>query len=134
MNYLDKFTNHLEFLGYEIENKKSEDGTMEYANATHNTLDSLMIFPDEANKIVYLRSLTSFDKKITSAMYEYLDEVNGQYSVLRSYIDEGNSTLCRETHFTGDYDKKVFNKFFELVRNDWQIFHMQKDFEEIWIK
>jgi hypothetical protein len=134
MKYISKFTDHLEFLGYKIENMETKrDHQYDMALATHNQENSIFVMADQQLDFLFLHIRLNFQKKITGIMYEYLDEVNGAMNLSRAYIDEDDSQVILQTHWTGVYEKKLFGEFISLFGRDQHILTSLPDFDKIWL-
>lgn len=133
MKYIAKFTDHLEFLGYKIEDPEGKtDSEFDLALALHTQDNNLLLVADKALEMLHLQVRLNFNKKVSGIMYEYLDEVNGALNISRAYIDEDESSLMLQTHWTGQYEKKLFGEFLQIFKRDQQILVSFPDFEKIW--
>lgn len=134
MQYLDRFTDHLEFLGYKIEKLDTSPKDDFYsALATHTKNNNIALIAQKNIDLILFQIRLNFDKRVTTIMYEYLDEVNGRVDLARAYIDEESSQLILQTHWTSTYDKKLFGEFLAMFENDQKILVSLPHFDKIWV-
>jgi len=110
---LDQIISHLEFLGYEIEQR--EGGIIKANHQLHaNFLFHLFGFGFMA-KAMY--GVNTLGKSHRSDFLERLNAYNGLARVSRAYVDK-DFDLAVEAVFPNYYDKAAFGTFMESYNDD----------------
>ncbi len=117
---IEKIKNHLEFLGYTIEESKPEkEGEKLVYLGTHPTKYNL-IFTDFTPGIVMFRCQLATGKMFSEERMLFLNNANKTIGITKVYADENdkNMVLKFEAFYGGDYIKASFSEFIGAFEGD----------------
>jgi hypothetical protein len=133
---LDKFCNHLEFLGYKIEKTKpATEDEKEIVLAEHVQKNNLIFFEMQPNFILFRVNLTS-NKQVAPEMDDFMNRANKEILLSRIYYKENdaNKTLIVfEFVYTGPYSKETFSQFLDYTQHDQMSLNKIEGFERIFL-
>jgi len=110
--FLEPFTDHLDFLGYEVERKEG------WSKALHERRMNIF-FKEYNGGILLTGSYTSddFAKGNRGDYLNFINMLNRRALVARIYADDEGS-ICFDAWFSGIYDKKQFGMFMDSWHYD----------------
>jgi hypothetical protein len=112
---LARYRNHLEFLGYRVE--EGEDELV----GRHTRKPNLMLRPI-SDRGVLVSTLYSFNADLDRlATLEYVNDLNGALMFMKAYVDDDDD-LVMETFFEGQYDRATFSILLDNIDYDMHIF------------
>ena len=133
---LDEMANHLEFLGYKIENIPSKsEGGKPVVLAKHLNKNNMLLFKMSDGFISFCTNLNC-DKKLSIEMIEYINTINYSLSISRVHVfisDDQLTTIRFEAVYIGAYSKDLFSKFYDYLMDDQKLLNSLKGFDEIFI-
>lgn len=118
----NKIYNHLEFLGYKVEDISSGDGDVDVILGTHPNRSNL-IFRVAKNNTVLIHAryrVSKSNKVITEKFYSVLNSVNSRSLFSRWYCkeDEDHEVILHIETFTLDYDKQAFGTILDILEGE----------------
>ena len=130
---LKQISNHLEFLGYEV-NKLDLGGEKEFISAKHSKNNNILIFELFPNFVMFKVSLTT-QKKSNIKMDAYVNNANKNLLITKFYYDFEDSVLILrfEAVYVGKYVKEIFGQFHEIFENDQKSGCAFEDFSKLFV-
>lgn len=121
---LERYKNHLEFLGYIAE----EDGESSIF-AKHHRKDNLWVLKFGCDIGILARLTYVFPSRFNSdpvLLYIYANDLNNQFYFLRACVSsfsDGGYYLRLESVLEGDYDRRNFSIFLDNIERDLDVFN-----------
>ena len=117
---LNHFITHLEFMGYEIEQldeKRYKAMHEKYFN---------MIVKDYVFGVIFISIFGKSDTANRETLLEFANALNDE-AILGRFIVDQDEDLRVEFVFSGDYSKKEFSRFIELIQSDFKAMASHED-------
>lgn len=130
---LDKIANHLEFLGYEIEQEVEEDGKAEF-RALHPKFYNIFV-RELGFGVILMAYLNANDdgKMQPDKVYRCVNAFNQSARVARGYMDK-DFDFVMEAWFPSHYDKVTFGRFMESYNADTRLIFDEMVQMELYLK
>ncbi|BAZ38122.1 hypothetical protein NIES4101_40570 [Calothrix sp. NIES-4101] len=119
---LAKYSNHLEFNGYQIQEDE------ELLICRHSRKANL-ILRHVADRGVLISTLYSCEPDVTRInLLEYVNQLNSELIFIKAYIseDEEETNLIMETFFEGEYNRTNFSILLDNIDYDMDIFEQNE--------
>lgn len=132
---LDKFGNHLEFLGYKIEKiEPKEEGEVGIVIATHPQNNNIVFFEMMPNFVIFQVSLST-KKSPSSDMDAFLNNANKHFYISKLFykVDANLAVIKFEAVYTGDYSKELFAQFYDLFEKDQNLLGSLDNFTKVFL-
>lgn len=119
---LSDIKNHLEFVGYELQDDQIEDNGIIRFLATNKNRSNLFIsyFPS-ANILIFVATYT-IQKTTTESkkhnLFEILNKINSNTLISTFYIGSNFDTISGASWLPAVYSKKEFSNFLDLFENE----------------
>lgn len=121
---LVRYRNHLEFLGYRVEEGDNE------IIGRHTRKPNLMIRPI-SDRGVLVSTIYQFNPGIDRlAILEYVNTLNSDLMFMKAYVDN-DVDLVMETFFEGEYDRSNFAILLDNIDYDMRVF-LESDLTQIY--
>ncbi len=135
---MEKMADHLEFLGYRIEKKPTEEGVKKpYLLAQHPSNYSMFVIEFIPNFYLFRTNL-SCSRSGSQAMNDFINKANKLMEISRIFydpIEETKGTIIRiETIYIGEYQKQIFASFMEMLKKDQERISTMENYEKIFLK
>ena len=119
---LDEIANHLEFFGYSIEKKESDENTNKFTYyAQHEVQNNIRFFEIYKNFVLFQICFYR-DELPTSALAETFNELNRKSMLAKFYYtfdkDSSRVFVYTEAIFMGDYTKQSFGIFYDKFKTE----------------
>jgi hypothetical protein len=133
---LDKISNHLEFLGYEIERRKAEKGN-DFLLAKHSRRNNIVVV-DHSEWLTFFRIALNTTKDYSKEISDYVNEMNSTLTVSRVFFEKDNESskvvIIFNAMYIGDYTKEIFGNFLDTLTSDTEVlFQSGESFEKIFL-
>jgi hypothetical protein len=121
---LDKYKNHLEFLGYLVEEQNEVS-----ISAKHQRRETLHITKFGGDIGVQARIVFAFPNRFRSdpiPLYVYANDLNMQFYFMKASVrpfSEGGFYICMDSVLEGSYDRKNFSIFLDNIEHDMHAFN-----------
>lgn len=115
-----EITDHLEFLGYEIENLDSSENSQRHI-AKHSSRPNLVFNAIADIGTSFVTFYTIDDKKVKKkrdAILEVINKMNNQCLFTSFSISPDSMNFVCSALYLGKYNKKLFANFIDLFEND----------------
>jgi len=132
---IEKITNHLSFLGYQIEKLQMPSGNDKAWYVARHSKNHNIILIEITPAVTMLRVGLKTGKTLSNEMIIYVNTANKALTMNKVYfeISEGNVDVQFEACYSGEYAKEVFGEFYEMFQNDIRLFYGMENFNKIWI-
>jgi hypothetical protein len=110
---LDEVKNHLEFLGYQVEEKTDTDGIYGASHDTHWNF----LFSEKLDGIFFRSFVTPKESADEDELLEFVNDLHTKAVVARFYIDS-DGDLAIESWWPNIYEKNAFVNFVNAWHHD----------------
>lgn len=137
MENAKKIADHLEFLGYTVDSNELEDGSKIFF-ANHAQKNNIVFAPGGGDGgVVFFRVSLTANKKVSSDMIMYAHKASSDMNLSRVFVDKGEGAkeaiLRLGATYVGDYTKKAFSTFYDLLEGDQQRLVSYDNFSKVWL-
>lgn len=136
MKTLDQISNHLGFLGYNIEKSEpKKEGEKIFFYAKHVKRNNLVFWEMAPLFSIFNITLTT-DVNYKPEIAEYINKANSLLNLAKVFSfasEDGVITIRFEAIYIGEYIKETFGQFYDFIEGDQQKFNSLENFSKIFL-
>lgn len=132
MKTIEQISNHLEFLGYKVEQRAPNENGRVLCIAKHATRNNVL-YVNLSDNLIHFRVTLHSNKKHSVDMDVYVNKVNSALTTSKVYVDEEDDgiNVNFETAYMGEYTKDIFAEFFDYLEDAQRQFYALDNFDSI---